>query len=247
MAVTYNIKKMVTDGIVLCLDAANSKSYPGSGTTWSDLSGNGNNGTITNSSEVVYNSGGWFDWIDGPGFDSTGGYVSLPNTAVTLGATYTIEIWNYYDSASAPAQAPWQGGNLWTNSAESDWSSGAGNNNGLLFAYNSIVYKNTSGTEIEVDYSTNPTTQVWHQHVLVVNSGSGTVYVDKTSVATLSNMRTLGQSNGTLGIGIGDFDGNTYRGEYLGFISIVRVYPGKALSVSEITQNFNALKRRYDL
>ena len=37
---------IVTDGLVLALDAANHKSYPGSGTTWYDLSGNGNNGTL---------------------------------------------------------------------------------------------------------------------------------------------------------------------------------------------------------
>lgn len=40
--------KIVTDGLVLALDAANPKSYPGTGTTWSDLSGNGNDGTLVN-------------------------------------------------------------------------------------------------------------------------------------------------------------------------------------------------------
>lgn len=39
---------LVTDGLVLALDAANPLSYPGSGTTWRDLSGNGNNGTLVN-------------------------------------------------------------------------------------------------------------------------------------------------------------------------------------------------------
>ena len=38
--------RIVTDGLVLCLDAGNSKSYPGSGTAWNDLSRNGNNGTL---------------------------------------------------------------------------------------------------------------------------------------------------------------------------------------------------------
>jgi hypothetical protein len=40
--------QIVTDGLVLCLDAANQRSYPKSGTTWSDLSGNGNHGALTN-------------------------------------------------------------------------------------------------------------------------------------------------------------------------------------------------------
>ena len=46
--------KIVTNGLVLCLDAADQKSYPGTGTTWFDRSGNGNNGTLIGG--VGYNS-----------------------------------------------------------------------------------------------------------------------------------------------------------------------------------------------
>ena len=53
MGIAYN-PRTITDGLVLCLDAANTKSYPGSGTTWTDLSGNGNHHTITES--PPYNS-----------------------------------------------------------------------------------------------------------------------------------------------------------------------------------------------
>ena len=243
-------KIIVQDGLVLNLDAGASISYPGSGNTWYDLSGNGNNATRTNSSEVVYNSNGWFDWTDGPAADATQGCFTLPGSSFTLGANFTIEVWNYYDAASTPNSGsgvnPWGDGCLWTNSASADWSSGAGNSNGFLFGYNSFVYRNTSGSEIQVDYSTNPTTQTWHQHILVVNSGTGTVYVDKSSVATLSNFRTIGQSNGTLGIGIADKLSTNYRGEYNGFISNVKIYL-RTLSASEIQQNYNAIKSRFGL
>ena len=47
MGTSYN-PHIVSDGLVLCLDAANPRSYPGSGTSWYDLSGNGNNGTLVN-------------------------------------------------------------------------------------------------------------------------------------------------------------------------------------------------------
>ena len=242
--------RIVTDNFVLCVDAANTKSYSGSGNTWNDLSGQNNNATRTNSSEIVYDSNGWFDWVTGPGLDSTQGCFTLPGNSFALGANFTIEVWNYYDAASTPNSGsnvnPWGDGCLWTNSASADWNSGAGNGNGFLFGYNSIVYRNTGGTEIQVDYSTNPSTQTWHQHVLVVNSGTGTVYVDKSSVATLSNFRTIGQSNGTLGIGIADKWSSSYRGEYSGYISAVRVYQ-KSLTLSEVTQNFNALKGRYGI
>ena len=48
MALSHS-PSIITQNLVLCLDAGNSKSYPGSGTTWTDLSGNGNNGTLRNS------------------------------------------------------------------------------------------------------------------------------------------------------------------------------------------------------
>jgi len=57
MGVTYN-PRIVTDGLVLALDAGNTKSYPGSGTTWTDLSGNGNNITLGSSVSFVSSFGG---------------------------------------------------------------------------------------------------------------------------------------------------------------------------------------------
>lgn len=242
----------VTDGLVLYLDAANARSYPKSGTTWFDRSGRGNNATLVGD-EIFYASnikGGVFNFTAGPTYDTNPDYFSLPNTAFTLGANFTIEVWNYYNSASTPNSGsgvnPWTDGCLYTNSAESSWNLGSGNNNGLLFGYNSIVYTNTSSVETQIDYSSNPSTLVWHQHVLVVNGGTGTVYVDKSQVASLSNMRTYTQSNGTLGIGIADKSGGDYRGEYLGYISNVWIYT-KSLTEAEISQNFNALRGRYGL
>ena len=244
MAVDYS-PRTVTDGLVLALDAANTKSYPGSGDTWTDLSGNGNNATRTNSSEVVYNSNGWFDWTDGPGSDSTQGCFTLPGNSFTLGANFTIEVWNYYDSSTDPDTSPFTGPNLWTNSASADWNTGAGGYNGLLFGFNTIRFFSPFSQQ-NVTYNPSPSLQAWHQHVLVAdNNTSGTVYVDGNSVATLSAVKTYGQSNGDLGIGIADRFGS-YRGEYLGFISIVRVYL-KALTKEEILQNFNALRGRYGI
>ena len=212
---------------------------------WTDLSGQGNNATKTSSTEVVYNSNGWFDWTDGPGYDSTQGCFTLPNDSFTLGNNFTIEIWNYYDSSTEPATNPFTGPNLFTNQASKDWNDN-GLGNGLLFGFNSIRVLNVSGSQ-DVVYNPSPSLQTWHQHVLVAdNNTSGTVYVDGNSVATLNPVRTYNQSNGELGIGIADKSGGNYRGEYLGFISIVRVYL-KALSQEEILQNFNALRGRYGI
>lgn len=65
----FHSPKIVTDGLVLCLDAANPKSYPGTGTTWNDLSGNENNFTIDDSG-FTYNSSGYFSMANGGIFKS---------------------------------------------------------------------------------------------------------------------------------------------------------------------------------
>ena len=58
--------KISTDGLVLALDTANRKSYPGSGTVWNDLSGNGNNGSLINGPTFNGANGGSivFDGVD---------------------------------------------------------------------------------------------------------------------------------------------------------------------------------------
>ncbi len=71
MAISYNTS-IVTAGLVCYLDAANPKSYSGSGTTWADLSGTGNNGTLTNGPTFSSVNGGVIvldgvnDYIDIP-------------------------------------------------------------------------------------------------------------------------------------------------------------------------------------
>ena len=57
MATLY-APRIVTDGLVLCLDAGNRKSYPGSGTSWVDMSGNNNTGTLTNGPTFGGGNGG---------------------------------------------------------------------------------------------------------------------------------------------------------------------------------------------
>lgn len=80
--------KIVTNGLVLYLDAANQKSYPGSGTTWTDLSGNGNTGTLTNGPTFSANNNG------GIVFDGANDYVSISNSSSLniTGRNITIEV-----------------------------------------------------------------------------------------------------------------------------------------------------------
>jgi len=82
---------LVTSGLVVNLDAGNSTSYPGSGTTWTDLSGNGNNGTLVNSTGYSSADGGALV------FDGTNDYVNLGAVQVNT-ASGTIGFWVNLDS-----------------------------------------------------------------------------------------------------------------------------------------------------
>ena len=84
MSLNHGGKPIVTDGLVLCLDAANPKSYPGSGTTWTDLSGNGNNGTLVNG--VGYNSdnGGSLSFDGVNDYVSKSSWVNPPTTVFSI-------------------------------------------------------------------------------------------------------------------------------------------------------------------
>jgi hypothetical protein len=82
MGIAYN-PRTVTDGLVLCLDAGNTKSYPGSGTTWTDLSGNGRNFTWASTPSFTSGSRPYFSTLGnrctGPasnsfGINNTSGY-----------------------------------------------------------------------------------------------------------------------------------------------------------------------------
>lgn len=103
--------KIVTNELVLCLDAANPKSYPGSGTTWTDLSGRGNNGTLTNGPTYSSTNGGSIVF-DGTNDYGTSSFATTSGQAVTycgwLYSTETVATYrNFVDSGSTLPMIWW--------------------------------------------------------------------------------------------------------------------------------------------
>jgi hypothetical protein len=86
MGISYN-PRIVTDGLVLALDAGNTKSYPGSGTAWTDLSGRGNTGTLVNGPTYSSANGGSIV------FDGVNDYVQFTSTPVQ-----TVCFWGRMDA-----------------------------------------------------------------------------------------------------------------------------------------------------
>lgn len=82
-----NGPRIVTNGLVLYLDAGNSKSYPGSGTVWNDLSGNGNNGTLVNG--PTYSGANKGSIV----FDGANDYISGGSNTVSINNAITISAW----------------------------------------------------------------------------------------------------------------------------------------------------------
>lgn len=92
MSITYN-SSIVLDDLVLFLDAANPKSYPGTGTLWKDLSGKGNDHTIIGAPSYT---AGKFVLTDGMGFSKTTAITGLTTdvcTVVVVYSTTTSELW----------------------------------------------------------------------------------------------------------------------------------------------------------
>jgi hypothetical protein len=230
---TYYSPKSVTDGLVLCLDAGNGKSYAGSGTAWNDLSGNGNIGTLTNSPTFTSSFGGSIV------FDGTNDYVAAGN----LGAFYTqgtISYW-MYSTAVENYRNPFSTHYLGTNA-------------GIRFeqyttvspygGFNAII-GNDAGTFAFCGYS--PTAvlsaNTWYEIVLCWNTSTNRATGYLNGASKFDSAHTLWPTTmPSISIGSG-FSSDRY---FRGYISNVKIY-NRALSASEILQNYNSAKARFGL
>jgi len=224
MATSYS-PNIVTDGLVLCLDAADKNSYSGSIhggvlSTWSDLSGQGNNGTI---------SGSTFDTGSGGSinFDGSNDYVELPTSLPDAPTALTVTFWIYPDAWDTGTNGGWI-----LDSGELDVVIGTHSDDDYMY----FNRDNTNATTYNV-----PTVGGW-THVLATwtsTSANAIVYHDGDvqSTSTAANYGTIGS---------GDFIGRRTGGTYSfdGKISNVNVY-NRVLSVKELQQNFNAQRSRF--
>jgi len=212
--------KIVTDGLVLCLDAADRNSYAGSGSTWYDLSGSGNDGTI-NGATFDTNSTGIFD------FNGSSNYTSISSTVDLAPRTgdFTFCSWINPDSwpgSWGPLFVIGSYGGLWIGKANTNYF--------VLRAYSVANY-------IE---HTLPTTGQW-SHIAITREGtSAKLYYDSVLVDSGTTSQDFIQNTAYIGT---DGGGAYFNGK----IANVSFHKGKSLSPDEIKQNYNALKGRFGL
>ena len=232
MGVAYN-SSIVTNGLVLCLDAANPKSYPGSGTTWTDLSGNGNTGTLTNG--PTYSSANGESIV----FDGVNDFIDCGFSSSVRSSNVSYEVWIRF-SVSQQSKS--------IISLHKDGTGGCSIGlhdnfpNRIKFHTNTIGANNGNGILGTNQLNDN----IWHHIVGTYNSSNSTMmlYVDGILDRTLVGPTTpIYPSDRNLNIGRWTGGGTQ---NFNGNISNAKIY-NRALSAAEIQQNFNALRGRYGI
>ena len=214
--------RIVTDGIVLALDAGNTKSYPGSGTTWTDLSGNNNTGTLTN--------GPTFDSANGGSivFDGSNDEIICTNNASVQITVGTISAWINANNGNTSVhgiiakQSAW-GLFVWGNTLRTyDWGNVAIRDTGITVGNSTWNYVAMSFTE-----------------TIGTPSNNAIIYLNGTAVLTT----TIKHSNHNETVQVGEANLSQHFG---GKIAQASVY-NRVLTASEVLQNYNALKGRYGI
>lgn len=222
MALSHS-PRIVTDGLVLCLDAANPKSYPGTGTTWTDLSGNGIIGTLTNGPTYSTANGGCI------AFDGVNDYVIIPSFGSY--SSYTFMFFCKWVAASTYDRI-FGSDNFGTYTILSPSNVG--------FHYNPLGGSPPSVTlssNVNVGYGN------WCQVAVTVNPVTSSVIIYINGVAR-NNWSTLPSTNlaGNLYLGAQN-TGGLLANSQIGNFSLYN----RALSAAEISTNFSAHRGRYGI
>lgn len=218
--------RIVTDGLVLCLDAANPQSYPGSGTSWADLSGNGNTGTLTNG--PTFSTGNSGSIV----FDGNDDSVIVPNgnTFFSNKTQVSVCVWFKLNSRFRPNLINIPAGSGQNFSIES------GQENATSL---STYFNNNNQTIFPFNLNT-PT-----YLVSIFNSGVLTTYKDGILIDTKNNNSNVLNTFGTTNLVIGRW-GWEYGNSMDGSVYNTQIY-NRALSASEVLQNYEAVKSRFGL
>lgn len=258
MATNYN-PKIITNGLVLCLDAANPRSYPGSGTIWKDLSGNGNDGTLVNG--VGHNTDSQGAML----FDGVNDYCEIINRNELLEfqptKALTLSVW-FKTSTTAVggaiisnmiSAAPYSGYDLWFNGSNQ-------------MALHLISSWSTDATKVKVDYAYSNFLNKWVNMTVTYDGSCPTTLpsmLSSTDFYINGNLYTTGKAEGSVGVdGFNASDtsisysvsqrfrvasrwsSNTFSQGSSITTSGALVYNRKLVE-SEIKQNFEATRDRY--
>jgi hypothetical protein len=217
-------KVLVQSGLVLNLDAGASTSYPGSGTTWTDLSGNSNTGTLTNGPTYSSVNGGSivFDGVD-DFIDFTSDSNLLPTAGLTISVWVKTTVADKY--LVNKTSNVFTNGYVMIGNSSSVMQFGV---NGISVTTPSVI---TTGAWLNVVGTWTPSTSLlMYQNGALVNTNTTSI---PASITNPSVVLEIGRN----------FNG---ADNWNGSLSQALIY-NRALSATEISQNFNALRGRYGI
>ena len=223
--ITINGSPPVTAGLVLNLDAGDAASYPGSGTAWTDLSGNGRNGTLTGGPTYSSADGGSIV------FDGTNDFVQCSGSLTATAATFVI--WMRRNGTQDDYD-----GIIYSRSANATGLSFFGTTNKISYTWNNAVNTYTWDSGLTIPDLT------WCMIAVSVTSTSATVYLCQSSGITSATNIVSHTSTVLDDIKLAQDDQGARF--FNGSIAIAQLY-NVALSAGQVSQNFEADRARFGI
>jgi hypothetical protein len=225
-------KYIETRGLRVFLDAGDTRSYPGTGTTWTDLSGNGVNFTLRNSPTYSSTNGGILT------FSSAS--FQYADTTTNLGdlATFTTEAWVKWNGNPA-------GGtnavvtNLYDGVSKVNFTLGASapSSATIRHSFYDGAWRNTNSGHT-------PTLGVWYHYAGTYDGSTLKLYINGVDSHTRNYSGTPGSGGGIRIARRWDDVDNVTTNFTDAVIPVVRIY-NRALSTQEVNKNFNSQRARY--
>jgi hypothetical protein len=244
----YRGPNVVTNGLVLNLDAANIKSYPGSGTVWRDLSGNGNNMSLVNTPTYATTYNGGFIFNGSTQYANIAGTENqITSSAVTVEVVCSVTSNTFTSVGGNPdGQFIAYRQNTRTGNYEGYevvYVTGNGTSFGKIISVATSATATVSIVSGSSNYSLNTPIVICATYdssfIRLYINGS---FISQTATGFALNYNT----NHKLTLGRANPTGTTYDGYFNGRIYSYKQY-NRVLSDAEILQNYNALKPRFNL
>ena len=222
--------RIVTDGLVFCVDAGDKMSYPGAGTTWTDLSKNRNNGTLVNGPTFNSSNGGNIV------FDGTNDYISITRNSTITPDYISICGWIKIKSKSS---------SQFLLALPRSVNGGASYMMYYSLSLDGFVaYARTNSTgTIQTTSTFSPDTGRWYFLSMTSNGSNLILFIDGEFEASSSFSSVLEYSGSTV-LRIGSYDNQGTPTYTNGNIALTQIY-NRALTPDEIRQNYNASRGRF--
>jgi len=248
VCVNRDYEPIITNGLILNLDAGYTPSYPRTGTTWYDLAYSGNNGTLTNG--PTYNSSNGGSIV----FDGVDDYITIPDSlaptpAVTMIFWINKSFTNYYLSIHSRNNNALNGNHTGigygTPISNGGWIQigymGDGTNN--YFIINGTIYSGNDGSQFPYDSANSIVMFSMNNNGYFSGNNAPVTSLALTpSLSNYSGYQWLNRNYKTLGILSTSANRRPFNGQMSNSLFYNRV-----LSSQEVLQNYNALKGRYGL